>query len=101
MIQNWADIKMSLHGQTRCQQRGLPSYILVPLLEHADRSERSYNGCEVIWLSRSEANRLRATGIVSAALLDRLVNCKLVLGTSGTLVTAFHSDPRRSRRARH
>lgn len=85
---------MTKHAQSRVQARGIPAIVIELLLSHGDET-RTRDGY-IRFFSKGARRRLARAlgGRRSLALLEPFLNCYLVEGDNGNLVTAGHRQTR-------
>jgi len=84
--------QLSFHGETRCQQRGIPMALIDALLTHHDVDREIGDGCRALRLSRRFALS-RDLDSIDRQDVDRLARLTVIWSdTRNQVVTAFQ-DP--------
>lgn len=89
-------LDITKHATTRMQQRGVKDTIMDLLFEHADCWEDAGGGCERVYLSKRQGQRLVKAKIITADILFRLKRLCLIINDN-TIITTFHKTHRARR----
>ncbi|MGH8600005.1 MAG: hypothetical protein ACRET1_05035 [Burkholderiales bacterium] len=81
------DLQMTIHAQTRLQQRGIPRAVL-PYLFAYGRHMHDEHGARIVYFDRTGRQRIRvAAGEREYKRLERALNVYAVVSHGGTVIT--------------
>lgn len=93
-----ANILLSRHATSRCQQRGIKQEVLRVFLDYHDLDREVGGSCRVLRMSRKRARS--EGGRLGPQIANQLERLTVILSdTTGEVVTVFH-DTGKSRRYR-
>ena len=88
MARDYVQSGVSRHAAARMQQRGIPPQMLERVLCHG-RERHDHRGAVVVTVDRAARERLRRSGDVRRAEVERLRNVYVVVA-EGVVVTVGH-----------